>query len=104
MAGTGEIIGIKNSFVSPNLSSSFSHDKFYHYSHIFVTANAFNKGNTCTLKFAVKLFTTVLTFNRDIQYTYIYVTAFNDPEKKAFENKMGIGKHAGNQHFLLFPQ
>ena len=29
---------------------------------------------------------------------------FNDPGKEAFENIVGKGENAGNQHFLLFPQ
>ena len=32
---------------------------------------------------------------------------FNDPEKEAlkpFENIVGKGENAGNQHFLIFPQ
>ena len=28
---------------------------------------------------------------------------FNDLEKKPFENNVGKGENAGNQHFLLFP-
>ena len=28
----------------------------------------------------------------------------NNPKKEAFENIMGKGENAGNQHFLLFPQ
>ena len=27
----------------------------------------------------------------------------NDPYKKPFENIVGKGENAGNQHFLLFP-
>ena len=30
--------------------------------------------------------------------------AFNDLAKKPFENTVGNGENAGNQHFLLFPQ
>ena len=29
---------------------------------------------------------------------------FNDLGKKTFQNTVGKGKNAGNQHFLLFPQ
>ena len=29
---------------------------------------------------------------------------FNNPEKEGFENIVGKGENAGNQHFLLFPQ
>ena len=32
------------------------------------------------------------------------VTPFDAPEKQAFENIVGNGENAGNQHFLLFPQ
>ena len=36
---------------------------------------------------------------------YHTTPTFNDPEKKeAFENIVGKGEKAGNQHFLLFPQ
>ena len=53
--------------------------------------------------------------NRD-QYFYIPTPSFypltlyhtiptlNDREKEAFENIVGKGENAGNQHFLLFPQ
>ena len=32
------------------------------------------------------------------------IPTFNDPEKETFENIVGKGENAGNQHFLLFPQ
>ena len=32
------------------------------------------------------------------------ITTFNVLYKKPFENIMGKGENAGNQHFLLFPQ
>ena len=35
---------------------------------------------------------------------YYTVLTFNDIEKEAFENIVGKGENAGNQHFLLFPQ
>ena len=35
---------------------------------------------------------------------YHTITTFNDPVKKPFENIVGKGENAGNQHFLLFPQ
>ena len=36
---------------------------------------------------------------------YHTIMTFNDPEKEAFfENIVGKGENAGNQHFLLFPQ
>ena len=34
---------------------------------------------------------------------YHTIPTFNDPKKKPFENIMGKGENAGNQHFLLFP-
>ena len=44
-------------------------------------------------------------------YLYIYqltlyhtIPTFNDPEKEGFENIVGKGENAGNQHFLQFPQ
>ena len=33
---------------------------------------------------------------------YNTILTFNDP--KAFENNLGKGENAGNQHFLLFPK
>ena len=39
------------------------------------------------------------------ELTLCHTTAtFNNPEKKGFENILGKGEIAGNQHFLLFPQ
>ena len=35
---------------------------------------------------------------------YHTILTLNDPEKKPFENIVGKGENAGNQHFLLFPQ
>ena len=36
---------------------------------------------------------------------YHRIPTFADPEKNdPFENIVGIGENAGNQHFLLFPQ
>ena len=35
---------------------------------------------------------------------YHTIPTFNDSKKEGFENPMGKGEHAGNQHFLLFPQ
>ena len=32
------------------------------------------------------------------------IPTFNDREKEAFENVVGKGENAGNQHFLPFPQ
>ena len=32
------------------------------------------------------------------------IPGFYDPEKEAFENIVGKGENAGNQHFLLFTQ
>ena len=32
------------------------------------------------------------------------ILTFDDPVKEAFENIVGKGENAGNQHFLLFPQ
>ena len=45
-------------------------------------------------------------------YMYVYLlSAFLSPspsvnnlEKEAFENIVGLGENAGNQHFILFPQ
>ena len=35
---------------------------------------------------------------------YHTIPTFNDREKEAFENIVGKGENAGNQHFLLLPQ
>ena len=35
---------------------------------------------------------------------YHTITTFNDPVFGAFENIVGKGENAGNQHCLLFPQ
>ena len=35
---------------------------------------------------------------------YTTTLTFNDPMKKPFENTVGKGENAGDQHFLLFPQ
>ena len=35
---------------------------------------------------------------------YNKIQTFNYPEKKPFENIVGKGENAGNQHFLFFPQ
>ena len=32
------------------------------------------------------------------------VLTFNDPKGESFENTVGKGENAGNQHFLPFPQ
>ena len=34
---------------------------------------------------------------------YQTIPTFNNPEKDSFENIIGKGENAGNQHFLLFP-
>ena len=44
-----------------------------------------------------------LTFVQPILTLYHTVLTFKDP-KKAFENIVGKGENAGNQHFLIFPQ
>ena len=35
---------------------------------------------------------------------YRTIPTYNNPEKESFENIVGKGENAGNQHFLLFPQ
>ena len=35
---------------------------------------------------------------------YHTIPTFNDPKVEPFENIVGKGENAGNQHFLLFPQ
>ena len=37
-------------------------------------------------------------------YLYHTIPTFNTSVKKPFENIVGKGENAGNQHFLLFPQ
>ena len=34
---------------------------------------------------------------------YYAIPSFNDPKKEAFENIMGKGENAGNEHFFPFP-
>ena len=36
--------------------------------------------------------------------SFPHIRTFNNLEKEAFENIVGKGENAGNQHFLLFPQ
>ena len=45
------------------------------------------------------------TFLSGFVTLYLTIPTFNDIEKKkAFENLVGKGENAGNQHFLLFPK
>ena len=41
--------------------------------------------------------------SRNCLTLYHTIPTVNDPEKEAFENIVGKGENAGNQHFLLFP-
>ena len=41
--------------------------------------------------------------NRVLTLSYTIPT-FANPDKEEFENILGKGGNAGNQHFLLFPQ
>ena len=36
--------------------------------------------------------------------TYHTIQSFNNPEKQTYENIVGKGENAGDQHFLLFPR
>ena len=49
----------------------------------------------CDVYLEIMHHTEVLTF-------YHKMTTFNDPGKETFENIVGKGENAGNQHFLLF--
>ena len=42
--------------------------------------------------------------NSGLLTLYHAILTLNDPGKDAFENIVGKGENAGNQHFLLFPQ
>ena len=44
----------------------------------------------------------LLTYLRTL-ILYQTMPTFNDLKKKPFENVVGKGENAGNQHFLLFP-
>ena len=46
---------------------------------------------------------TELWYSADMPFnSFTHNPVYYDPEKKAFENNVGKGENAGNQHFLLF--
>ena len=69
---------------------------------ILLSSNTFNLDQSKILLFGNGLMCKYYHIN------YIYIVLWNgltlNPEEKAFENIVGKGENAGNQHFLLFPQ
>ena len=93
----------------------------FSFGFILSSANAFNLDQSKILLFGKELShilsstNTLLWYSPKLSYGYktckssaltLYHTipTFNDLGEKLFENIVGKGENAGNQHFLFFPQ
>ena len=83
-----------------NLGSDYYLYRRRHHHHHYQSSSywrAIGCNITCEGDDLLKNIRTILTL-------YHTIPTFNDSENKPFENMMGKGENAGNQHFLLFPQ